>query len=428
MEELFIRYRNRKLTFEIPRHWRLATFARFADHPLRESVEDITREALTRPIGSAPLGRRIKAHDRVAIIVEDLTRASPKEAILGTLLKELDQIPIDRENITIIIALGTHRALTKEELEEAFGKDTVSKYRVLNHDCRAEDLVPIGKLKGGRTVRIDRRVHEADFRIGIGSIFPHALNGFGGGSKILFPGVADMDSILEHHLTHAFQGGGGLGRMEENPFHEEVRAMARQGRLDFIINSVLDHNDRLYELVTGHPREAHVAGTEICRRIISKGFKKKSDITVTTTFPYSEGPQIMKPLVPAFMVTKKGGAIILCADCSTPLPEPYLVSCEEFRKKYGKDLRGAVLRHFRKKRRIAEHSPPELNMSLAQALFAQQDYRVIVLSEDLPKKTVERLGFTYAADLEEAFRVADSANPDVHVIPSGGIILPDVEV
>lgn len=78
-------------------------------------------------------------------------------------------------------------------------------------DCHAPDLVPIGRLGDGTEVRNNRLAHAADFRLGIGSIFPHPLNGFGGGGKILFPGIADYDSIFTHHLRHAFRGGFALG-------------------------------------------------------------------------------------------------------------------------------------------------------------------------------------------------------------------------
>ena len=426
MEEVFIRYRNKKIPFEVPRTWKLLTFAAFQDRQEEGDVEALTKRVLKTPVGCAPLRDRISPSDTVAILIEDQTRSSPKKSILKALLEQLDEARIPTKNISITVALGTHRELTPGELEDVYGKDAVRRYSFFNHSCYAPDLVPVAKLRTGTLVKINRRVQEATFKIGIGSIFPHPMNGFGGGGKILFPGVADFDAILEHHLKYSFRGGSELGNLQGNAFYEEVCAVARAGGLDFIINSVLDHNDRLYELVCGDPIEAHRAGTGICRGIISRKFQKRADLTIISSFPYTEGPQIMKPLAPASMITKEGGAVILVADCTVPLPDAYLEACEKFRRKYAGNLREGVLELFGNNRRIIEEGSPELNMSLAQALLVEDKSKVILVSEDIPRDTAERLGFAFAEDLNQAFVMIEAflPSPEVHIVPSGGVILP----
>jgi nickel-dependent lactate racemase len=426
MEDVFIRYRNKKIPFEVPRTWKLLTFAAFEDRIEKMDVEALTKRVLKEPVQSAPLVDRLSPSDTVAILIEDLTRSSPKKFILRALLEELDEARIPMENISITVALGTHRELSPGELEAVYGENTVRRYSFFNHSCYAPDLVPVAKLRTGTPVKINRRVKEATFKIGIGSIFPHPMNGFGGGGKILFPGVADFDAILEHHLKYSFRGGSELGNLKGNAFYEEVCAVARAAGLDFIINSVLDHNDRLYELVCGDPIGAHLAGIRICEGIISRKFQKRADVTIITSFPYTEGPQIMKPLAPASMITKEGGVVILVADCTVPLPDAYLEACERFREKYTENLGEGVLGLFASNRRIIEEGSPELNMSLAQALLAEDKFRVILVSEDIPRNTAERLGFAYAEDLNQAFAMTGTffPSPEVHIVPSGGVILP----
>ena len=116
------------------------------------------------------------------------------------------------------------------------------------------------------------------------------MNGFGGGGKIIFPGVADFDSILEHHLTFTFHEGTGLGKIKGNLFYEQVCAIAGSAGLNFIINTILDQKDQVFDLVSGHPVHAHLAGIKISEKIISQEFTKKSDLTIITSFPYTEGP------------------------------------------------------------------------------------------------------------------------------------------
>ena len=252
------------------------------------------------------------------------------------------------------------------------------------------------------------------------------MNGFGGGGKILFPGVSDFDSILEHHLKYCFRSGSELGQLEGNPFYAEVSGLAKEAGLNFILNSVLDHNDRLYDLVCGDPVEAHLAGIDLSRRIISMKFQKRADVTVISAYPYTEGTQIMKPLAPASEITKQGGVIILVADCTVPLSDAYVEGGERFRLKYAGHLREGVLGHFDNNHRIIEDGAPESNMSLAQALLAQDEFKVILVSEGIPQETAERLGFLFAEDLNQAFAMSETffPNPEVHIVPSGGIILP----
>lgn len=430
MEGLFVRYGEERWYFDPPADWNILTFARFHDRADDRDVEDLTKDSLNNPVLSPPLKEIVSTGDRVAILIEDQTRASPKKAILRALLQELHEARIPRENIAVIVALGTHRALSREKLEEVYGEDTVRDYTVLNHDSKARDLVPVGKLKTGAVVKINRVVAEATFRVGIGSIFPHSLNGFGGGGKILFPGVSNFDAIMEHHLKYSFRNGCEAGRLRGNPFYEEVCAVTGMTGLHFILNSVLDQADRLYTIVCGDPIEAHVRGAEVCRSLTSRRFSKKADVTLISAFPYTEGPQIVKPLGPASVITRDGGVIILVARCTSPLPDEYRQACEGFRMKCEGPLRAGVFELFERNRPVVDGGAPELNMSAAQALLTQDRFKVILVSRDVPPEHAQHLGFRLARDMREAFATTATLiqNPDVHVVPSGGILLPVLQV
>ncbi len=429
MQKAFLLSTDRTVEVSLPSDWKVLTIADFGPSAPRGAPETLAMEALRNPVGAPPLEGRLTAAQTVAIMIEDLTRTSPKQVLLKVLLNLLAGIGIPRRQICIVIALGTHRPLSRPELEAVFGKETVSAYEFINHDCHGDDLAPVGRLESGARVKINRRVHDADFRIGIGSIFPHPLNGFGGGGKILFPGVANFDAIVEHHLRHSFRGKACLGNVAGNPFYKEVTTMAQAGGLDFIINSVLDHTDSLYGVVCGDPVEAHLAGIEICRRIVSRRFPAPADVTLISAFPYTEGPQIVKPLAPAEQITRKGGSILLRADCTLPLPEFYFAGCERFRARFGDDLRGAVLDHFAHNRCILADAPPELNMSMAMAMLALDDFDVVLITRDIPADQVARLGFRHAPDMAAAIAMiaGEHDNPTVHIVPSGGVILPVVE-
>jgi nickel-dependent lactate racemase len=424
MEKAFIFYQDQKIHFEIPHKWKVLTFAQFNDYPLQRNVRELTKIALKNPIQSRSLKDSLSPSDRIAIIVEDLTRPSPKRLILEALMEELEHVPVHRENISVIISVGTHRGLKPEELETTYGRELLDRYEFVNHDCYASDLVPIGKLKTGREVKINRKVYEATFRIGIGSILSHPMNGFGGGGKILFPGVADFDAIQEHHFKYTFQEGTGLGKIKGNSFYEQVCAIARLANLNYVINNILDQKDQVYDLVSGDPVYSHLAGIEKSKNIITQRFSRKADLTIITSFPYAEGPQIVKPLVPASMVTKEGGCIILAADCTGNLSDDFIDSFETFHSKYGHNLLGGVMEYFENNRLIMDGGAIDFNMALGLTLALQHRFKIILVSKDIPRVTGEKMGFLYADNLEQAFELSETVctpNPEVHIIPSGGL-------
>ena len=417
------------VTFRLPASWRLSTLADFPENASIPDASALTQAALRQPLGSPPLSDLLKPSDTICILIEDLTRTSPKHLILKVVLAIFEDIGISPNQITILIALGTHQPLTEHQLRQTFGSAIIDRYTFVNHDCHADDLQLIDWLASGTAVRINKIATHADFRLGIGSIFPHPLNGFGGGGKILFPGIADSASIFEHHLQHAFRGGSTLGNLTGNDFREEIERLAAAGRLDFIINSVLDNNDQLHQVVAGSPAATHLAGTTLCRQLTSRRFTEQAEITIISAFPYNQGPQIMKPLAPASLITRPGGTIILSADCHTPLPENYFAACENFLKSHRGNLRSAVFAHFSANLPILPEAPPELNMSMAQTMLAQDQFRVILVCADIPREQISRLGFLPATTIEEAMAMVGEIHdsPSVNIVPSGGVILPIIE-
>jgi hypothetical protein len=137
----------------------------------------------------------------------------------------------------------------------------------------------------------------------------------------------------------------------------------------------------------------------------------------------------MKPLAPASMITKEGGCIILLAHCTSPLPDNYLKACERIRQEYEGKLRESIFGLFEKNERLLEGSSPEYNMSMTQALLGQDSFKVILVTEDIPRDSVEQLGFLHAKDLDQAFSMSAAFNskPEVHIVPSGGVILPIIK-
>ncbi|GAI47304.1 unnamed protein product, partial [marine sediment metagenome] len=156
------------------------------------------REAITNslraPIGCPPLCDCLNKNDKVVVMVTDNTRPCPDDRLLPPILAELEA-KVPRENITIMVAVGLHPPLDKQELVKKLGRDIVENYNVINHDV--DQCVYIGTTSRGTPVDINTRVVEADFRLSTGFIEPHWFAGFSGGRKSIAPGVFSVRSAYK---------------------------------------------------------------------------------------------------------------------------------------------------------------------------------------------------------------------------------------
>ena len=424
--DYFLYYGEKKQTFTLPSKWTVLEHTRFTEDVPVTPVGDLVISALAAPVGSFKLYEMVKKDAEVAILVDDPARATPVDRMLPPILNELLEAGINRKNITIVVALGTHRFASKKDLEAKVGKAVLQKYRVVQHDCHAKNLVPIGKLLTGGEVAINPFVAAAQIKIGIGSIFPHPMNGFGGGAKILFPGVADFESISEHHFHYTPEPGCILGHTEENPFHHEVCRMAKAAGLNFIVNGIFDARERVVAVVAGHFEKAHLEGIKKSKENYAFYMKEPADVTLVSADPYQEGPQIIKPIIPAsLMTTKPGGAVIVLARCPDGMPEPMLRAFDNIFAQRPEHGGRFAVNAFKSAKPMAEGAI-DFNCAIFFALVCASRTRITVVSEDMDERSVNRLGFRYAPTLSAAIHAEMEHRPraSANIFPLGGLLLP----
>ena len=427
MEENYFLYcGEEKKSFTLPPEWTVREHTRFTENMAVTPVSDLVEGVLAQPTGAPTLSEMVNKDMDVAILVDDPARATPVSQMLPPILSELLEAGVTRERITIVVALGTHRFASQEDLEAKVGKGVLQEYRVVQHDCHADNLVPIGTLLTGGEVAIDPFVARAQIKIGIGSIFPHPMNGFGGGAKILFPGVADFASISEHHFHYTPEPGCVLGNTETNPFYHEVRRMAEAAGLNFIVNCVFDARERVVDVVAGHFEEAHLAGIEKSKRNYAFHMKEAADVTLVSADPYHEGPQIMKPVIPAsLMTTKPGGAVIVLARCPDGMPDAMLQSFDNIFQTQPEHTGRYAVNAFKNSQAMAEGAI-DFNCAIFFALVCASRTRITLVSEDLDQTTTGRLGFHHAPTLDAAIKKEQEKQPEAtaNIFPLGGLLLP----
>jgi nickel-dependent lactate racemase len=373
-------------------------------------------EAIRHPVAAPPLSDCIRQGDKVVIIVTDNTRPCPDDRLLPPLLAELER-KLPRENITIIVALGLHAPLSKEELVKKLGKDIVSGYRVLNHDPAA--TVNIGTTSRGTPVEVNRRVLEADFRISTGFIEPHFFAGFSGGSKSIAPGVSGPKAIyhnhgyemLEHPLSRA-------GILEGNPVHEDIVEQAEMAGLNFIVNVLLNERQQITHVVAGDPVQAHEQGCQIERELAGFQVDQQVDITVTSN---SGAPldldlyQTCKGIDSAALITRQGGIIIMASACNRG------AGPEAFTQMHLSSHSPAEV--LARTKSAGPHHLPWQNQRLAHIQLNNDIYLVSELDDKLVKDMMLLPVPSIEAGLNRAFQKL-GGDARVAVIPEGHLVLP----
>jgi hypothetical protein len=171
--------------------------------PLKNPRDEI-RRSLKKPIGTPSLRELVGLKDKVVIIGDDITRPTPQSIIVPVLLDELNAVGVPDENIQVIIALGTHREMSKKEIREKYGSEVVKRVPVVNHDFKdLKKSVDMGKTETGIPISVNKDVYNADFVMGVGNIVPHCLAGWAGGGKIIQPGICGEETKAMTHVTAA---------------------------------------------------------------------------------------------------------------------------------------------------------------------------------------------------------------------------------
>jgi nickel-dependent lactate racemase len=285
----------------------------------------VLREALRRPVAGPPLREIVRPGQRVAISVCDLTRPQPREAMLRALLDEWDGL-VDRRDVTVLIATGTHRGNTDAELRTMLGDELVDTLRIVNHDARdAGSLAWCGVFGAGVPVWLNRHWVEAEVRITTGFVEPHFFAGFSGGPKLVAPGLAGLDTVLTlHDATRIGSPSATWGVCEGNPVHDDVRAIAAGTGVDFAFDVVLNGEQRVVSAFGGPVERMHAAAREQVRTVSMRPVEHRFDIVVTSNagYPLDQNLyQAVKGMSAAATVVRPGGLIVCAAQCRDGFPD-----------------------------------------------------------------------------------------------------------
>jgi len=377
--------------------------------------------ALKEPLGSKRLSEIAKAEHKVAIVVDDFTRSTPSHIMLLPVLAELNAAGVKDENVTVIFGCGTHRAVKPEEAARLLGEEVLKRVKTVSHDCKAQDLVYVGKTKThGNKVYLNRVFAEADVKVLLGDVSFHYYAGYGGGRKSVLPAVSGEETIKHNHAM-LLQAGARTGVLAGNPVHEDMTEAARLAKVDFILNVVTNSKGEIVKAFAGDLEQAFNEAVKLVDEMYRVLVDQRADIVVVSAGGYPADIdlfQAYKAVDNALDVVKRNGVIILVAECAEGHGNAVF---------YDWMMR---LGDLKKVEREIKHNFVMGGHKAYYLLKALQRHPIILVSSlpDYYATNIFKLKTARAVNdaLSEALRMAGSA-AKVWVMPHGTFTLPEVK-
>jgi nickel-dependent lactate racemase len=306
--------------------------------PEPEALADVRAavdRALAAPIESPPLAELCRAaitrtaprEPKVVVVVSDSTRPVPyrgESGILRPLLDAIFSTGIVPGSVTLLVATGTHRKLSEDEIWALFDQEVrQSGVQALCHDAGDLDtLVPVGKTAGGGDVLMNRVYVEADLRILTGLVEPHLMAGVSGGRKSLCPGLLNVQGVQDFHSPRVLADPRSTDLLlEGNPCHEISLKIARMAPADFILNATMGQYGKVAGVFAGDMERAHLAAADHMKSFVEIPIVRLYDVVVAHGGHVGVNHyQAEKAAAVAAKALRPGGYVVVVADTTDPDP------------------------------------------------------------------------------------------------------------
>ncbi|MBE9501422.1 MAG: DUF2088 domain-containing protein [Chloroflexi bacterium] len=333
-------YGNSELELEFPPSWEVNT-CHMRGHARPPLSKKEIGSAFARPIGTSPIRELAAGRKEVVILFDDMTRPTRVAELLPFVLEELEAAAVPDEGIRFIAAIGAHGALTRLDFSKKLGEAVLDRFPVYNHNPY-ENCTFLGKTSQGTPISINSEVMNCDLKIGIGCILPHPLTGFGGGGKIILPGVASIDTIAENHgalptrtLSQGRDPAMGMGNYDKNVLHLDFAEAASMAGLDIKIDAIVNIRGETTALFIGEPATAHEEGVALAREIYATEVAAGNDIAVLNTYAKANEAMLAMPQATS-LLREDGGDVVLIVNAPEGQVPHYLL------RSFGKKLGGRL--------------------------------------------------------------------------------------
>ena len=270
------------------------------------------------------IGRMRPELKDVAVVIADKTRLCAYRDYLPVLVQVLQAAGIGQDQITFYIAYGTHPRQSDAECRAAYGR-LYDDCKFVHHDSRDEALFEhLGETTRGTPVRVRRDILAAGFVITFGAVTHHYFAGYGGGRKLLFPGLGAREAVYSNHGLFLDRKSGRLavgcepGRLQGNPLAEDIDEITAFKPADLAIHGILNSQGQVCRLITGPGRDSFEKACREQGRNCEIEHDQQYDLVVASCGGYPKDINFIqshKAVHNAAKFVKDGGRLIALARC-----------------------------------------------------------------------------------------------------------------
>ena len=305
-----------------------AVFPEFREPEMNISREKFRKELL------AVLPVDADAYTRIGIVVSDKTRLCGYPEYLPWLTDVLHEKGVKKESICFYIAYGTHSRQSDEESLNSYG-ETYKSYRFVHHDCCDEEsLISLGNTSRGTPVKIRRGILQSSMIITFGAISHHYFAGYGGGRKLLFPGLAGRKSVYANHglfldrKTRKLATDCQPGKLKDNPIAEDLEEIDGMLPAKISIHGILNSKGKVCRLLTGTNYKDFEFACREHDSYYRSGTDRQYDLVIASSGGYPKDINFIqghKSIHHSAAFVKDSGRLIVFCECADGIGSDYFM-------------------------------------------------------------------------------------------------------
>ena len=323
-------YETKELELSVPDSWQVEVH-NMAGYDRPAMRPDEIKASVSNPIGIPPIRDLARGKKEVVIIFDDMTRVTRVAKIIPFVLEELAAAGIPDSRIRFIVALGCHSAMWRQHFVKKLGEEIVARFSVYNHNPFYNCTYVGTTTTYGTRVCANDEVMKCDLKIAIGSVVPHPMSGFGGGGKIILPGIASFETIDYNHQMHEKDRQkhrdkpiSGMGIHDGNPLRCDIDEAAKLVGLDVLISCIVNTWGETVSVHAGAMEPSYAAAIEEAKAHYLTPKAKDQDIVIANNYAKAnEAPIGLGIAYPA--VSTGGGDVVLISNAPEGTATHYLL-------------------------------------------------------------------------------------------------------
>lgn len=310
-------YGPKELALPLPDDWQVEMGYMAGYNRPALSPKQVRKAVTGNLIGTSPLRELARGKKEAVIIFDDMTRVTRVAEIVPFVLEELAAAGIPDSRIRFIAALGCHGAMNRIDFVKKLGEETLARFPVFNHNPYA-NCTYVGTTKTyGTKVYVNDEVMKCDLKIAIGSAVPHPSTGFGGGGKIILPGVTSFETIEYNHKMFRqaqFKKGPqytGHGAYDGNLGRLDIEEAADLAGLDVLINSIVNMWGETVAIYAGALRPTYEEAVKEAKRHYLTPKLAGKDIAIANAFAKANEAWIGMAITYPALKTEGGDIVVI---------------------------------------------------------------------------------------------------------------------